>query len=225
MLLDTEVPDPMAPVFEMVDVTMRALAKKKFATDPIVAPRYSSITSIVSSAYKRHGNIIEQALAATLRHVRHLTVWDEPFFCVSEAAERLASGDATALGAVLPYSLVNPVRTLQVDFIVFNSETGHLGAYESKRGFGYHDAGKIRSMKRDMRCLQMLTKSYGQGRGLHVKNASAHMIFYYGQCSIPKPLSLTGKELDENFGFPVWESVERVNIYFREKLDALLATI
>jgi hypothetical protein len=101
-VLESEASDPLALVFNMVDVTMQGLGKKKFITDPIVAPRYSGITSIVSSAYKRHGNIIEQALMATLRHVPHLTVWSEPLFCVSEAAERLASGDATAVGAVLP---------------------------------------------------------------------------------------------------------------------------
>lgn len=223
--MDSEAPDPLAPVFEMVDTTIRRLAKSKFINDPIVAARYSAITSIVSSAYKRHGKIIEQALAATLRNTPHLTVWDEPLFCVSEAAERLASADATAFGAVLPYSSTNPVRTLQVDFIVYNNDTRHIGAYESKRGSGYHDAGKIRSMKRDMRCLQMLVKSYGEARGMDVKDASAHMIFYYGQCSIPKPLSLTGAELDGHFGVPVRESVERVNTYFREKLDALLASV
>lgn len=40
-----------------------------------------------------------------------------------------------------------------------------------------------------------------------------------------KTFSLTGKELNEHFGFPVWESVERVNNYFREKLDVLLASV
>ncbi len=33
-------------------------ASKKFENDPIVGRRYSAITSIVSSAYKRHGKII-----------------------------------------------------------------------------------------------------------------------------------------------------------------------
>jgi hypothetical protein len=80
-------------------------------------------------------------------------------------------------------------------------------------------------MRRDLRCTQMLLRSYGEARGLQVKEASARMIFYYGQCSIGAPWSITGKELDTHFDFPVWESVEHVNAYFRDQLDALLASV
>src|SRR4051794_30524404 len=164
----------------MVDLTIGRLSKSKFTTDPIVGARYSAITSIVSSAYKRHGKIIEQALVATLRSAPHLTVWDDPLFCVSEAAERLASGETTALGASLPYGTGSAVRTLQVDLLVYNTATRRLGAYESKRGAGVHDSGKIRSMLRDMRCLRMLIRSYGEQRSLAVGHTDARMIFYYG---------------------------------------------
>jgi hypothetical protein len=217
--------DALQPVLRMVDATIARLSKCKFASDPIVGPRYSAITSIVSSAYKRHGKIIEEALAATLRQAPDLQVWSEPRFPVSEAAERLASSDETALGARLPYSPTGHARTLQVDLFVYDATRERLGAYESKRGFGYHDSGKIRSMRRDMRCMQMLARSYGENRGLVVKEANARMIFYYGQCSIGEPWAITGKGLDGHFGFPVWESVERVNGYFQEKLDALLASV
>lgn len=94
--------EALAPVLGMVDVTIGALSRKKFATDPIVAPRYSAITSIVSSAYKRHGKIIEEALAATLRRAPHLMVWNEPRFAVSDAADRLGDSDASVT-ARLPY--------------------------------------------------------------------------------------------------------------------------
>jgi hypothetical protein len=217
--------DVLAPVLQMVDATIGRLAKSKFTNDPIVKLRYSSITSIVSSAYKRHGKIIEQALKATLQSAPHLSVWDDPKFCVSEAAERLASAETTALGATLPYGHGTEVRTLQVDLLVYNRTSRRLGAYESKRGAGYHDSGKIRSMLRDMRCLRMLTRSYGELMGLDVGQTDARMIFYYGSCSIGEPWSLKGTDLDAHFNFPVQQGVERVNSYFRDSLDALLATV
>ena len=222
--MEGEALDALAPILGMVDVTIKGLSRKKFAGDPTVAPVYSAITSIVSSAYKRHGKIIEEALAATLRQAPHLTVWSEPRFAVSDAADRLADSDAS-LAATLPYSPTAQVRPLQIDLVVYNEAEERLGAYESKRGFGYHDAGKIRSMKRDLRCTQMLLRGYGEARGLRVKKANARMIFYYGQCSVGPPWALTGKDLDAHFGFPVWESVEHVNGYFRERLDALLASV
>ena len=71
--------------------------------------------------------------------------------------------------------------------------------------------------------VQVLLKSYGKERGLDVKEAFSHIIFYYGQCSIPKPFSLTGQELDEHFGFPVYDAVEEVNKHYKERLFMILA--
>ena len=53
--------DRVAPV---VNETIRALAKTKFINDPIAGESYSRATSIVSSAYKRHGKIL-MVIAAT----------------------------------------------------------------------------------------------------------------------------------------------------------------
>jgi hypothetical protein len=63
---------------------------------------------------------------------------------------------------------------------------------------GPHDPGKRRSMLRDTLAVQVLLKSYGKQRGLDVKEAFSHIIFYYGQCLIPKPFAVTGIELDEH---------------------------
>ena len=166
----------LSAVFNEVDATISRLADKRFSVDPVVEALYSRITSIVSSAYKRHGGIIERAFAAALRRAPHLRVWEDPVFRVSAAAERLADTDATAVGNTLRYGGDDYVRTLQVDFLVFDDRDNRLGAYECKRGFGYHDSGKRRSMLRDLRCLQMLIKSYGEQRDLPVINSEARAL-------------------------------------------------
>jgi len=51
-------------------------------------------------------------------------------------------------------------------------------------------------MLRDVLCVQVLLKSYGKQRSLDVKDASSHVIFYYGKCSIQKPFAIIGSELD-----------------------------
>jgi hypothetical protein len=51
----------------VVDQTIAALARVGFVEDPIAGVRYSRATSIVSSAYKRHGRILEIALRETFR--------------------------------------------------------------------------------------------------------------------------------------------------------------
>ena len=50
-----------------IDRTLNELDKKEFATDPVAAPYFSRITSMMSSAYKRHGHILERAILETLR--------------------------------------------------------------------------------------------------------------------------------------------------------------
>jgi hypothetical protein len=75
-------------------------------------------------------------------------------------------------------------------------------------------------MLRDVPCVQELLKSYGKERGLDVKKAFSHVIFVYGQGSIPKPFAITGSELDEHFGWRQ-EAVEEVSTDFKDRLFSI----
>jgi hypothetical protein len=94
--------------------------------------------------------------------------------------------------------------------------------YEVKRGNGQFDAGKIRSIRRDLMCVQVLLKSYGEVANVNPVAGEARIIFYYGVRSLPRPWSLVGDELDEHFGFPLVEKVEQANDYFKARLHELL---
>ena len=76
-------------------------------------------------------------------------------------------------------------------------------------------------MLRDVLCVQVLLKSYGQERQ-SVQSTSSQVIFYYGKCSLPAPYSLTKNELDAHFGWNTAGPVEEVNAYLREQLFAIL---
>src|SRR5215831_13421631 len=104
----------MERVAPVVDDTIRALAKVKFVEDPIAGVRYSRATSIISSAYKRHGHILDFALRESLRESNRHKVWNDAVFRVSREADALASTqDLDACRqTTLPYG--NSVRTLQV---------------------------------------------------------------------------------------------------------------
>ena len=112
---------------------------------------------------------------------------------------------------------------MQVDAVVFNKNTGTLGAYEVKRGFGPHDSGKRLSMLKNALCIQVLLKDYAKQRGYDPKSVFSHFIFFYGKCSIPRPFAITGAELDQHFSWPVYESVDEVNKYFQSRLFSILA--
>jgi hypothetical protein len=208
-----------------IEKTIQSLESKIFIADPIAGPHFSKITSVMSSAYKRHGFILERAVLEALKQCEHFEVWRDEQFHVPANVDHMVNGSIAVgtklIGTDYPYSEGD--RTLQVDVIVFDKKTGILRAYEIKRGFGLHDSGKRRSMLRDTLCVQVLLKSYGRERGLDVREAFSQIIFYYGQCSIPKPFSLTGLQMDEHFGWPVYEAVEEVNRHFKSRLFAILA--
>jgi hypothetical protein len=208
-----------------IERTIKRLDLKLFDPDPIAGPHFSRITSVMSSAYKRHGYILERAILETLRLCPHFEVWHDPAFQVPSAVDHIVAGSIAhptkLIGTDYPYS--EGERTLQVDAIVFNKNTGTLGAYEIKRGFGPHDSRRRRSMLEETLCIQVLLKSYAKQRGYDPKNAFSHIIFFYGKCSIPKPFAITGAEMDQHFGWPVYESVDEVNKYFHSRLFAILS--
>jgi hypothetical protein len=212
----------MARVAPVVDETIAALGRAAFTVDPIAGDKYSRATSIVSSAYKRHGKILEAAVRESLRESNRHRVWKEDLFRVSRAADALVANqdDAACLQSNLPYG--ESIRTLQVDMIAFDQADRTIRAYEIKRGNGQFDAGKIRSIRRDLKCVQVLLKSYGTIANVQPVAAESRIIFYYGVRSIPKPWSLVKVELDQHFGFPIVEKVEQANEYFRAKLHELL---
>jgi hypothetical protein len=212
----------MERVAPVVDETIWALAKTKFINDPIAGESYSRATSIVSSAYKRHGKILETALRESLRESNRHHVWQDDLFHVSRAADALvgSQSEEACRQSALPYG--DAVRTIQVDMIAFDDADQTIRAYEVKRGNGQFDAGKIRSIKRDLLCVQILLKSYGEVANWKPVAAESRIIFYYGIRSIPRPWSLVKGELDQHFGFPVVAGIEEANEHFRVKLHELL---
>ena len=84
----------MERVTPVVDDTIKALAKTKFVQDPVAGTKYSRATSIVSSAYKRHGRILETALRESLRESNRHKVWQEDTFRVSRAADALVGSQS-----------------------------------------------------------------------------------------------------------------------------------
>lgn len=206
-----------------VDETIDRLGEARFREDPIAGRKYSRATSIISSAYKRHGAILQMALLERLKDCARLRVWTEDDFKLSHeslrqvrVAERLDS----LLQTRLPYG--DRERSVRIDMVVFDQARGSLTAYNVKRGNGSYDGGKRRIIHEETLRTQMLLFEYGRGIGLMPKTSHAHVIFYYGLLSLPEPLALSGDELDEHFQFPVREAIELVNAYFVARLSALI---
>lgn len=211
----------------LVDSTIEALSNARFRVDPIGGERFSRQTSIISSAYKRHGQILEAAIRERLSESKYFDVWHEPNFLVSDVADRAIQGRNSDIPdssfIELPYG--GHGRSLQIDAFVFDRRVRTIRAYEIKRGNGAFDSGKKRSILRDTLCTQALLKKYAERKGFDPSIAEARVICYFGVRALPAPLCLIGEELDDHFVFPVFREVERVNQYFKEQLYLLVENI
>src|ERR1700730_15465864 len=115
--------DVMMPEIEK---TIKKLDTMRFDPDPIAGPHFSKITSVMSSAYKRHGFILERSVLEALKLCPHFEGWTDPKFPVPSAVEHIVAAsiaDPTKLrGTDVPSSEGH--STLQVDAVVFNKSTG-----------------------------------------------------------------------------------------------------
>lgn len=206
-----------------VDDTIEKLGSASFREDPIAGHKYSRATSIISSAYKRHGAILEMALLERLKECARLRVWTEDDFKLShELLNRVRVSERIdpLLVTDLPYG--ERERSIRVDIIVYDEEDELLRSYNVKRGNGSYDGGKRRMIQEDLVRTDMLLTDYGRVRGLAPASSHAHIVFYYGLLSIQAPLAIAGKDLDKHFKFSVMDAIERVNSYFVQRLHSLI---
>lgn len=216
----TSILDDLAP---LIDETIAKLESTKFRVDPLAGTRLSRITSIISSAYKRHGLIVEQAILKRLQENSKLEAWSDPKFKLSAESQRSVSLQGSIhrkLNQELDYGEEH--RCVSISAIVFDKSMDRISAYLVKRGNGYYDSGKKKRILHDVLQINMLLKSYARRHNLNPTNSQSSIIFYYGVVSAPGEVSLVGDDLDEHFGFPVKEAVEIANDYFRKKLFELI---
>jgi len=208
----------------LVDRQLYQLSRVKFRPDPLLGS-YSSLVSILASAPKRHGPLIEAAINEALRDDSDYVVWTERKFVIPNAADHTVQSqqpDEIAMTR-LPYG--SPGRSLQIDLMAYSRSRRRLGSYEIKRANGAHDAGKLRSLRRDVFAVQTTLASYGAARRLAIDEAISRVICYYGRRSLPPPWSLVNVELNQHFGCDVRSVVDAMTNYFRARITDFIEGI
>ena len=211
-------------VRETVDKTIHKLEQTKFIVDPIAGDSLSRITSIVSSAYKRHGAIIEIALFHAIKQQNTIEAHSKyPFFISKNTSSYVEGHDYTSdegITACLKTSM--PYREegskYEIDIIYFDHATNTVCALEVKRGNGQFDRGKRDSMIKAALSVRALLKNFAELKGWPAKKVESRILAYYGVPKFPPPIYLKGKEINHFIGPGIYEKVEAVNNYFRERL-------
>ncbi len=218
----------MASVLETVkptvDATISRLAATKFVVDPIAGENLSRITSIVSSAYKRHGAVIEVALFHAIAMRNNVTAESKVRFYVNRNASGYVEGHDIKTPEGLEACLATQVpyrpegAQYELDIVYFDHTDGRIVALEVKRGNGQFDRGKRDSMIKSALTVRTLLKSYAESRGWPAKQVESRIVAYYGVPVFPDPIYLRGRDLNTFIGAGIQETVEEVNAYFRQSL-------
>ena len=220
-------PPELEPFLVRMGPTLTAalakLADTRFRTDPIGGDKYSRATSIISSAYKRHGQILGRALLERLKDCDRFQVWtEEAFKLAASSRAELQRGMPPAAYREVALAYGDQEQAIPVDLIVYEAAARTIRSYNVKRGNGAYDAGKKRLILNELLRVQMHLAGYARSMGFEVEIAEAQIIFYYGLRSIPEPFSLVAEDLDGHFDFCVHDAMETVNDQFRDGLHALI---
>ncbi len=208
--------------------TIQGLASTNFIVDPISGERLSRITSIVSSAYKRHGAIIEIALYHAISEQNTIEARSKcPFYITRNASSYVENHDFKSdegfrdcLNTKMPYR--EDGAKYEIDIIYFDHASKTVCALEVKRGNGQFDRGKRDSMIKAALSIRTLLESFAEQNNWPVLQVESRILAYYGVPKFPPEIYLTGAELDAFIAPGIKDKVELVNDYFRSKLLRLV---
>jgi hypothetical protein len=186
-----------AHMAKYVRETIAGIAETEFKKDPLVVDDLSQTISEVSSAYKRHGLVLEEALRTALNTRTDLTAW----------------GD----------NILVPVRQnpIQVDLLTFEATTGTLAAYEVKRGFSNQDSEARHSVKDRLTSLHGVLPNYAKSKNLRATKFKVAVVGYYDPLStrLGPHQVIASPDLSTEFGTKTMGFVGDVNDYYQHCLE------
>lgn len=194
--------------------------------DPLLGPTLGYLYRAAGNLLQSHGTLIQDLLPQILRKTPGFAVLAPEGIRISEDADRMAHRDnlQDCLHTELHYN-ADGAREVRPDILLFRTTSGTLEFLEVKRGQGKLGSSAIRSLLRDLLCLQMLGRSWGRRHHLHVTEVRARVISIYGQTGLPQELTIQGNSLDEYFGFPMSSEFDEALNFSRDEVERRLPGI
>ena len=188
--------DQRAHMAKYVRKTIGKIAKTKFKKDPLVVEDLSRSASEISSAYKRHGFVLEEALRTALKTRADLRAWTEK---IAVPGQR---------------------KKIQTDLLTYQAATSTLAAYEIKRGFINQDSNARRVVEERLTALHGVLPNYALSKKMRVTDCKVAVVGYYDLKSkrIGAHAVIASPDLSTEFGTLTMKFIKDVNDYFRHCL-------
>lgn len=205
-----------------IDQTITDVQSLAYPPDPLLSPELSLMTSQCGALVRRHGHILQEALAHALGTAPGLAVWRDVALTVPAEVDQLAlAGDAVVQQVHYPLTGAR-LRTVRLDLFVIDQRRGACCVIEVKRGHQL-DASKKRQLTHDLRCARMLGRALAGRLGSGAQKTDARAVFVYGAPrGLPAEMVLLQGALDDYFRHPVTPQLTAATTYFRDQISQRL---
>lgn len=192
-----------------------------FREDPLLTTALSRLVSVSSSVIKRHGSVLEGAIADALESSGRYMILRRQRLPITAEGRTLAEAgrhDEEVLEVTAVESWVD------ADLIVLDKYTGHLLALQIKRGGGKTDMKKRRQIEKDLRSARPTFRAaFAKERpDLEVRSCDVRIVDVYGGGGFDPGLTILGEELDAAFDMPVQAWITATTSALRAALAAML---
>lgn len=215
-------PELLAAAEAVVDGALNAV----FALDPLLGPDLSQIASVLASVVKRHGIVLEAALAEVLEQSGRYLVLRGVAMPITHAAQQLLSCKSPEALRGMSIALQGAVaQTVFLDLVVVDLSTRRAILAEVKRGSGRSEMRKRHQVEWVLRAAALQGRAFLASLGYQVASAQAVLIDVYGRSGFSADLTVTGADLDALFEVPVGAALEAVTTVLAARLRAAVPAL
>lgn len=177
--------------------TVHGLETTEFNLDPLVPRNASIATSRISSAFKRHGTLLQKALAVAIETCTDVQVWNE---------RQLTHPDYK--------------NGLNIDLIIYDNNARSLDIFEIKRGLGSHDSDAKKGINKRLDAARASASQLS----LPYKDMHTYVVSYYGtRMNTKRHTKLSKSDIDIKYGAGVSRFVDEVDDYYKSKLHSIVS--
>ena len=219
-----------ACLVEAVDTAVAEAFAKSYSADPLVPEDIAALRGPVDSVLRRHGLLIETALAVALDLSPKVEVMTQVAVPISEAAIQLclSNADDRTIGLTLPVT-GSIAKTALIDVVVHYPRTGRLVAVSVKRGGGPQGGAAARNASVELRAAAMILRAMLMGRGRIVSSAEVVTVDYLGRSGILNGTVIGVEQIDAFFGLPVRATLDAMTSYMSaevgRRIDAVIEAL
>jgi hypothetical protein len=219
-----------ACLVEAVDTAVAEAFAKSYSADPLIPEDVAALRGPVDSVLRRHGLLIETALAVALDLLPEVEVMTQVAVPISEAAIQLclSNADDRTIGLTLPVTGAI-AKTALIDVVVHYPRTGRLVAVSVKRGGGPQSGTAARNASVELRAAAMILRAMLMGRGRVVSSAEVVTVDYLGRSGILNGTVIGVEQIDAFFGLPVRATLDAMTSYMSaevgRRIDAVIEAL